>query len=153
MHIPPGGGPPPHRHNFEESFIILEGEIEATFRGVKSVAGAGETVHIPANAPHEFQNKSDRSARSADTEGQGNDGGQCDSPILAEGTDGVAEITGKAVQVGVHTCKLYTDAAANCSDSPYSVHGKRSRNRTSENTDCLAKLANYSDIKHAHLVS
>jgi quercetin dioxygenase-like cupin family protein len=63
MHIPPGGGPPPHRHNFEESFIILEGEIEATFRGVKSVAGAGETVHIPANAPHQFQNKSDRSAR------------------------------------------------------------------------------------------
>jgi hypothetical protein len=33
------------------------------------------------------------------------------------------------------------DAAANCSDSPYSVHGKRSRNRTSENTDCLAKLS------------
>src|SRR5882762_9449858 len=63
MHIPPGGGPPPHRHNFEESFIILEGEIEATFRGVKAVAGAGETVHIPANAPHQFQNKSDRSAR------------------------------------------------------------------------------------------
>jgi len=63
MHIPPGGGPPPHRHNFEESFIILEGEIEATFRGVKSVAGVGETIHIPANAPHQFQNKSDRSAR------------------------------------------------------------------------------------------
>ena len=52
MHIPPGGGPPPHRHDFEESFIILEGEIEATFRGVKSVAGGGETVHIPVNAPH-----------------------------------------------------------------------------------------------------
>src|ERR1700735_4181357 len=24
MHIPPGGGPPPHRHDFEETFIILE---------------------------------------------------------------------------------------------------------------------------------
>lgn len=63
MHVPPGGGPPPHRHDFEESFIILEGEIEATFRGEKSVAGAGVTVHIPANAPHQFQNKSDRAAR------------------------------------------------------------------------------------------
>ena len=63
MHIPPGGGPPPHRHDFEESFIILEGEIEATFRGLKSVAGAGDTLHIPANAPHQFHNKSDRSAR------------------------------------------------------------------------------------------
>jgi quercetin dioxygenase-like cupin family protein len=63
MFIPPGGGPPPHRHDFEESFIILEGEIEATFRGEKTRAVAGQTIHIPANAPHQFQNKSDKSAR------------------------------------------------------------------------------------------
>lgn len=63
MHIPPGGGPPPHRHDFEESFILLEGEIEATFRGAKSVVKEGETVHIPANAPHHFQNRSSRPAR------------------------------------------------------------------------------------------
>ena len=31
MHIPPGGGPPPHRHDFEETFILLDGEVEATF--------------------------------------------------------------------------------------------------------------------------
>jgi mannose-6-phosphate isomerase-like protein (cupin superfamily) len=35
MYVPPGGGPPPHRHDFEETFIILEGEIQATFRGQK----------------------------------------------------------------------------------------------------------------------
>jgi uncharacterized cupin superfamily protein len=58
MHVPPGGGPPPHRHDFEESFTILEGEIEATFRGEKSVVHAGETIHIPANAPHSFANSS-----------------------------------------------------------------------------------------------
>ncbi len=63
MFIPPGGGPPPHRHDFEESFIILEGEIEATFRGEKTKAAAGQTIHIPANAPHQFQNKSDKPAR------------------------------------------------------------------------------------------
>lgn len=63
MHIPPGGGPPPHRHDFEESFILLEGEIEATFRGVKSVVREGGTVHIPANAPHQFQNTSSRPTR------------------------------------------------------------------------------------------
>lgn len=60
MHIPSGGGPAPHRHDFEESFTILEGEIETTFRGVKSFVRAGETVNIPANAPHEFHNKSKR---------------------------------------------------------------------------------------------
>ena len=58
MHIPPGGGPPPHRHDFEETFILLEGEIEATFRGQKSTVHAGETVNIPADAPHQFQNTS-----------------------------------------------------------------------------------------------
>src|ERR1700676_1200903 len=63
MHIPRGGGPPPHRHDFEESFIILAGELEATFRGVKSVVRAGETVHIPANAPHQFHNSSEHPVR------------------------------------------------------------------------------------------
>jgi quercetin dioxygenase-like cupin family protein len=63
MHIPPGGGPPPHRHDFEETFVLLEGEMEATFRGVKSVVRAGHTVHIPANAPHHFHNASDKPVR------------------------------------------------------------------------------------------
>ncbi len=63
MYIPPGGGPPPHRHDFEETFTLLEGEIEATFRGVNSIVKSGETVHIPANAPHQFHNVSDKSVR------------------------------------------------------------------------------------------
>ena len=63
MHVPPGGGPPPHRHDFEEMFTILEGEIEVTFRGAKSVVRAGETANIPANAPHQFHNASGRPAR------------------------------------------------------------------------------------------
>jgi quercetin dioxygenase-like cupin family protein len=63
MHIPPDGGPPPHRHDFEEMFAVLEGEIEFTFRGEKSTVRAGETVNIPANAPHAFTNASDRPAR------------------------------------------------------------------------------------------
>jgi quercetin dioxygenase-like cupin family protein len=62
MDVPPGGGPPPHRHDFEEMFTILEGEIELTFRGETVKAGAGVTVNIPANAPHSFKNKSDRPA-------------------------------------------------------------------------------------------
>ena len=63
MHVPTGGGPPPHRHDFEEMFHVLEGEIEATCRGEKSVVRAGETINIPANAPHSFTNASDRPAR------------------------------------------------------------------------------------------
>jgi quercetin dioxygenase-like cupin family protein len=63
MLVPPGGGPPPHRHDFEEMFTILEGEIEVTFRGAKSMLRAGETANIPANAPHQFRNSSGASAR------------------------------------------------------------------------------------------
>ncbi len=63
MHIPPDGGPAPHRHDFEETFILLEGEIEATFRGKKSIVRAGETVNIPANAPHQFHNASSKAVR------------------------------------------------------------------------------------------
>jgi len=63
MHVPPGGGPPPHRHDFEESFTLLEGELEVTFRGSKRVVEAGETINIPANAPHQFHNSSSQAVR------------------------------------------------------------------------------------------
>jgi quercetin dioxygenase-like cupin family protein len=62
-YVPPGGGPPLHRHDFEETFIMLEGELEATFRGTKRVVRAGETINIPANAPHQFHNSSSRPVR------------------------------------------------------------------------------------------
>jgi quercetin dioxygenase-like cupin family protein len=63
MHVPPCGGPGHHRHDFEEMFTILEGEIEFTFRGRKQVVRAGETINIPANAPHFFTNISERATR------------------------------------------------------------------------------------------
>jgi quercetin dioxygenase-like cupin family protein len=63
MHIPPQGGPGPHRHDFEETFILLDGEIEATFRGEKTIVRAGDTINIPANAPHQFHNATSKPAR------------------------------------------------------------------------------------------
>jgi uncharacterized cupin superfamily protein len=43
--------------------VILEGELEAMFRGVKQTIRAGETIHIPANAPHQVHNASDKPVR------------------------------------------------------------------------------------------
>src|SRR5687767_5628639 len=63
MHVPPGGGPPPHRHDFEETFTVLEGELEAVFRDSQVTVRAGETIHIPANAPHHFRNSSNKPVR------------------------------------------------------------------------------------------
>jgi quercetin dioxygenase-like cupin family protein len=63
MHVPSGGGPPPHRHDFEEMFTVVDGEVELNFRGESLVAKAGETVNIPANAPHAFRNAGGEPAR------------------------------------------------------------------------------------------
>lgn len=63
MHVPSGGGPPAHRHDFEEMFTLLEGELQFTFRGETSTVAAGSTVNIPANAPHSFKNVSGGAAR------------------------------------------------------------------------------------------
>ena len=63
MCIPPGGDPPPHRHSFEETVVVLEGKIEATFRGEKLSIKEGESMHIPANAPHQLRNISRTPAR------------------------------------------------------------------------------------------
>ncbi len=63
MLVPPNAGPPPHRHDFEEMFTLLEGELEFVFRGSKNKVVAGQTVNIPANAPHSFKNVGSESAR------------------------------------------------------------------------------------------
>jgi mannose-6-phosphate isomerase-like protein (cupin superfamily) len=59
----PAGGPPPHRHDFEEMFFMLEGELDVTFRDEVHHIGPGQSINIPANAPHGFRVASARPAR------------------------------------------------------------------------------------------
>ena len=64
MLIPPGGGPPPHRHDFEECFRVLAGSSEVQLRDLPPMRlQAGDSVNIPANAPHAFRNTADEEAR------------------------------------------------------------------------------------------
>jgi quercetin dioxygenase-like cupin family protein len=44
-------------------FTLLEGELEFTLRGQKSIIRAGSTINVPANAPHFFKNISGGAAR------------------------------------------------------------------------------------------
>ena len=64
MLIPPGGGPPPHFHDFEECFRVLEGSIEVRV-GDRAlvVLEQGDSANIPANAPHSFRNAAEVEAR------------------------------------------------------------------------------------------
>jgi quercetin dioxygenase-like cupin family protein len=63
MHVPPGGRPTPHRHDFEEMFTVLDGQVRVTFRGETIVAQTGQTINVPANAPHSFTNATGTPAR------------------------------------------------------------------------------------------
>jgi mannose-6-phosphate isomerase-like protein (cupin superfamily) len=58
---PPGSGPPaPHQHPAQETFYIIEGDLE--FTGIDATgpytfrATAGDVVHIPGNTPHNYRN-------------------------------------------------------------------------------------------------
>jgi quercetin dioxygenase-like cupin family protein len=59
----PAGGPPAHRHDFEELFYMLEGELDVTFREETHRIRAGQSINIPANAPHVFRVASATPAR------------------------------------------------------------------------------------------
>src|SRR4051812_35137572 len=63
---PPGAGPSPHQHPYEEVFITLEGE--ATFRAgdAEIVARAGDIVVVPPDMPHAFTNTGDGPLRQID---------------------------------------------------------------------------------------
>jgi quercetin dioxygenase-like cupin family protein len=63
MHVPHGSGPPPHRHDFDESFTVLEGEVEFTVRDQPYLVTTGATVTVPSNSPHSFRNASGRAIR------------------------------------------------------------------------------------------
>lgn len=52
----PGTGPKLHRHPYEETFIIQEGEGRYTVGEETIEAGAGEIVVVPAGTPHKFVN-------------------------------------------------------------------------------------------------
>lgn len=49
-----GIGPPPHSHDWDESFFIVKGEVLFTCDGNTSNCDAGTLVHVPAGTVHAF---------------------------------------------------------------------------------------------------
>ncbi|MBL8332714.1 MAG: cupin domain-containing protein [Rubrivivax sp.] len=53
---PEGSGPIPHTHPWDESFFVLEGEVDFCLGDdPAATAGAGTLVHVPAGARHWFR--------------------------------------------------------------------------------------------------
>jgi quercetin dioxygenase-like cupin family protein len=62
--VSPGNGTPPHTHtNEDESFYILEGEVEFLVQGRNFVAPAGALVHAPKGIQHGYRNAAAKPAK------------------------------------------------------------------------------------------
>ena len=65
MTVPPGGGPGPHAHpDIQETFYVLEGEVEVTSEAGSYTAKKGAYIVIPKGGIiHKFKNKTSEMAR------------------------------------------------------------------------------------------
>lgn len=54
----PGASIPLHKHNCEESVMVLEGEAVAEIDGKQFAMGPNDTTWVPAEVPHRFINAS-----------------------------------------------------------------------------------------------
>ena len=59
--FPPGGSVPLHKHNCDESVLLLEGEAVAEIAGKEHSVAAGDATFIPEGVHHRFRNASNLS--------------------------------------------------------------------------------------------
>src|SRR5262245_49321944 len=55
----PGGGPPPHKHKWEEIYVVLTGEMDVMVDGKTTRIGPGQFAHVPADTPHAYKTLTD----------------------------------------------------------------------------------------------
>jgi quercetin dioxygenase-like cupin family protein len=61
--VPLGMGPPPHRHDWDEAYYILDGEIDFEIDGESVKANRGDFSYLPRNTVHGFKGASTDAAR------------------------------------------------------------------------------------------
>jgi quercetin dioxygenase-like cupin family protein len=50
-----GMGPPPHSHNWDETFFVLKGSVEFTCDGETEMCSPGTLVFVPSGTIHAFK--------------------------------------------------------------------------------------------------
>jgi mannose-6-phosphate isomerase-like protein (cupin superfamily) len=61
--IPLGMGPPPHHHDWDEAYYILEGEVDFEVDGERVKSAKGDFNYLPRNTVHGFKGASEAPAR------------------------------------------------------------------------------------------
>jgi mannose-6-phosphate isomerase-like protein (cupin superfamily) len=114
MWFAPGmAGPPVHIHpGAEETFSVLEGEIEVLLDGTWTAVGVGETSVVPAGAPHSVRNLSNNPAKLVNTHSPAGhmeaffiDG----AALAAEGK--ITALPPKNAKSAIHAAMLFTKYA------------------------------------------
>jgi putative monooxygenase len=59
--FPPGASVPLHKHNCDESVLLLEGQAVAEIANQEHAVAVGDVTFIPQGVHHRFRNASDRS--------------------------------------------------------------------------------------------
>ena len=52
---PEGSGPPPHKHDWDESFYVIRGDIEFGYNDEQMTARPGTLVYLPGGTVHWFR--------------------------------------------------------------------------------------------------
>ena len=50
-----GAGPPPHSHDWDETFYVTSGQVEFVCGGEAATCKVGTLVHVPAGTVHAFR--------------------------------------------------------------------------------------------------
>lgn len=61
--VPLGKGPPPHHHDWDEAYYVLEGAIDFEIDGSPVTIEAGDFARLPANTVHGFKGASAEGSR------------------------------------------------------------------------------------------
>ena len=61
--VPLGMGPPPHRHDWDEAYYILGGEVDFEIDGQLVKSRTGDFNYLPRNTIHGFKGASEEPAR------------------------------------------------------------------------------------------
>ena len=61
--IPPGGGPPPHCHGYQEMLFVLDGELTIFCEDQRILLTRNDVVNVPGWAPHMLKNFSSAPVR------------------------------------------------------------------------------------------
>ena len=56
--VPLGMGPPPHRHDWDEAYYVLDGEVDFTIDGAPARSRPGDFNYFPRNTIHSFKGAS-----------------------------------------------------------------------------------------------